>query len=110
MEKKKVRKPTIHKTDIILDKNKLKYELEKREMTFKELFNRIQTKYGLDIDYKAFMSLTSNRSSWKLLYAYAIVDMLDLRISDVFEVVQVDVKQKIEEKKEWKRKYQHNKK
>ncbi|MFS0905703.1 hypothetical protein AB3N02_21905 [Priestia aryabhattai] len=100
---KKPRKPyTIHGTDILINKDNLKDILDSRDMEFKELYYKVATKYKLDITYKSFMSLMDNRATWKLLYAWAIVDTLGVGMLDIFDVVEIDIEKKIEEKEKWK--------
>jgi len=107
MSKQTVRKAhTIHKRDILLNKKNLKDILDSKGMEFKELHGIIADVYGLDLTYKGFMSLVSNQSTWKLIYAWAIVDVLSLSISDIFDVVDIDVEKKALEKEKWKQKYQ----
>lgn len=109
------KKFTVHGKDIILNRNKLKVILDNRKvddkgMDFSELHRRIVALYNLDLSYKGFMSLTENRSTWKLLYAYAIVDVLGIKIDDIFDVVDIDVNKAIQEKEDWNKKYQKKQK
>jgi|SRR5690606_10304395 len=97
---------TLHKTDIQLNRKKLKNMIDNKGITYIELHEKTVDKFGLDITYKGFMSLLSNRSSWKLLYAYAIVDVLRISIDDIFDIVEVDIEKKAKEKEDWKKKYQ----
>lgn len=101
-----VRKPTIHAKDIILDKVKLKEILDNRGMEYIELYTKAQELYGLSITYKGFMSLLQNRSTWKLLYAHAICEILKVSLMDIFKIVEIDKAKVLEEKREWKKKYQ----
>lgn len=110
---KKGKKPyTIHKTDVLLNKSKLTDILNKKDIDYKELWEKVVHNYGLDISYKGFMSLITNRVTWKLHYAWAIVDTIDIGFTDIFEVVKVDVEKKKKEKEIWKRnfdpKYKNN--
>lgn len=106
MQEKQFRSPTIHKKEIILDKWELDRILKLRKMQYKELWRRASLKYGLDLTYKGFMSNLSNNTTWKLLYAHAICDILDIHYMEIFSVIDVDVKEKAKEKEEWKQKYQ----
>jgi hypothetical protein len=109
MSEKKERTPTIHKKDMVLNKDKLKEILDRRGMEYIELHDKlagVNSKYGLDITYKGFMSLLSNRSTWKLLYAHAISDILLINYMEIFEIVDVDVEKEKVKKKKWKEKYQ----
>lgn len=100
------RKITLHKTDIILDKDKTKEIMEAQGLSYADLHHKMVEKFGLDLKYKGFMSLLSNNSSWKLLYAYALSETLHTDISELFKVVNVDIDKKKKEKEEWKEKYQ----
>ncbi|MER2007463.1 MAG: hypothetical protein ABS939_08415 [Psychrobacillus sp.] len=101
------RTPTIHKTEIMLNKRKLADILYHRGMEYTELHRKIVDKYGLDISYKGFMSLLSNRSTWKLLYAHAISDILLIDYMEIFEIVSIDVEKVKKAKEKWKEKYQN---
>lgn len=81
---------TTHKRDIVLDKNILRTILERNKMSFLDLYNECVKRYGLDIRYKGFMNLLDNRSSWKLLYAYAVTDVLDVALNDIFIIIDTD--------------------
>jgi hypothetical protein len=100
---------TIHKTDVILNKEALKDVLDRQGMEYIQLYEKAKEKYGLDMTYKGFMSLASNRSAWKLIYAWAIADVLHVDIKDIFNKVDVDVEAKIREKEEWNKNYGKNK-
>lgn len=103
----------LHKTDIKLDKKKLKEVLDSKGMSYIELYNKVSDpngKFGLDITYKGFMSLLGNRSTWKLIYSHAITDILNINTSDIFEVVKVDIDKLVVEKEKWKQKYEKDKK
>lgn len=95
----------LHKKDIILNKSKLKSILDRKDMRYIDLFNNIKNKYGIDIEYKGFMNLLDNRSSWKFLYAYAMLDILNIETEEIFELVDVNIEKKIKEKKVWMKKY-----
>jgi|SRR5690606_488874 len=96
----------LHKTDIKLNKNKLKAVLDSKGMGYNELHEKVVDKFGLDLTYKGFMSLMSNRSSWKLLYAHAITEVLNINTNDIFDIVEIDIDKKAKEKEAWKAKYQ----
>ena len=104
---KSTRRPTIHEKEILLNKDNLKKILDSKDLEYIELHKRIVDKYGLDLTYKGFMSLLSNRSTWKLLYAWAIIDVLIINMTDIFDIVDIDVAKKTKEKKLWKEKYQN---
>lgn len=100
------RKIILHKTDVILNKDKLKDILDSKDLTYIQLWERVVESYGLDLSYKGFMSLMTNRSSWKLLYAYAIVDVLGISLKDIFDIIDVDIEEKLKEKEQWRKQYQ----
>jgi len=101
-----MRTVSLHKKDIILNKRKLKELIDSKGMGYIELHEKVVDVYGLDLTYKGFMSLLSNRSTWKLLYAHAITDVLNIHIGDIFDVVDVDIEKKAKDKEKWKEKYQ----
>lgn len=101
-----LRTPTIHKKEMLLNKDKLKDILDKRKMEYIELHEKVVDRYGLDLKYKGFMSLLANRSTWKLLYAHAIADVLNIDYTEVFDVVDINVEEVAKAKQEWKEKYQ----
>lgn len=97
---------SLHKKDIILNRRKLKLILDTKGVSYIELYEKAVEKFGIDITYKGFMSLLSNRSTWKLLYAYAITEAIFINIGDVFDVVNIDIEKKVKDKKKWKEKYE----
>lgn len=106
---KKLRTPTIHKKEIFINKDKLKMILDSRGLEYIEFHDKLtrrDSEYGLDLTYKGFMSLLSNRNTWKLLYAHAICDTLKVSYEDIFDLVDVDIEREKIIKKEWKEKYQ----
>lgn len=108
MSVKNYKKPyTIHETDILINKDGVKTILDKKNMDYMELYLQAQELYGLDITYKGFMSLLGNRSTWKLIYAWAIADTLRVGINDIFEVVSIDVEKAKEAKAKWKERYEN---
>lgn len=93
----------------MLNKDKLKDIIDRKGMGYIELYEKVVNLYGensIDITYKGFMSLLSNRSSWKLLYAYVIIDALGVSVNDIFDLIDIDIEKKIKEKEKWKEKYQ----
>lgn len=103
---------SLHKKDVILNKDKLKAILDSKGMSYIDFYEKVSDVYGkewLDLTYKGFMSLMSNRSSWKLLYAVAMTDTLDVKIREIFDIIDVDIEKKAKEKKKWKEKYQRDK-
>lgn len=103
-----MRTVALHKKDILMNKVKLKSILDKRNMGYTDLHERVED-YGLDITYKGFMHLLSNRVSWKLLYAHAIIEVLKINTQDIFDIVDVDIEKKVKDKEEWREKYEKDK-
>lgn len=104
-----IRSSTIHKMDMEINKDELKLILDSRGMNFVELHRRIVDKFGLDLSYKGFMSLLYNQSSWKLLYAYVIQEVVDVPFTQFFKLVTVDVEDRKRQKQEFKIKYERGK-
>ena len=101
------RKPyTLHESDTLLNKENLNEIIELKGLKYNDLHEKIVKDYGLDLSYKGFMSLLDNRSTWKLVYAWAIVSTLNIKYEDIFDLVTIDVGKMAGEKEEWKRKYQ----
>lgn len=96
----------IHKKDISLNRHKLKNILNTKKMNITELYNRAQKDYGLSLSYKSFTHQLANKTTWKLLYAWVIAKILDSKIEDIFEIIEVDIEEKKKEKEEWKEKYE----
>ena len=103
---KKERTPTVHAKEIIINKGKLKDILDSRDMEYIELHGKIKDEFGLDLSYKGFMSLLSNKVTWKLLYAHAIATTLNVDYTQIFDVVDIDVEKAKKAKELWKEKYQ----
>lgn len=99
---------TIHDTEIVINKKKLKAILDNKGMEYIELHAKIVDIYGLDLSYKGFMSLLSNRATWKLLYAHVISSTLNVDYMEIFELVSIDVNEVMEQKEIWKARYQHD--
>lgn len=112
-EKPKVaknKKPyTIHGQDVHLDKVRLKEILDSKGLEYQQLFYKMKEEYDLDMSYKGFMSLTTNKSAWKLVYAWALAESLDVDIRDIFSKVKVDKEAKKQEKAVWNKAYGKNK-
>lgn len=87
---------------MVLNKDKLKDILDRRGMEYIEFHDKLVNKYGLDITYKGFMSLLSNRSTWKLLYAHAIAELLQINYTDIFEMVDIDFEKEMQKREKWK--------
>ncbi|MDS7057160.1 hypothetical protein NXG04_07660 [Klebsiella pneumoniae] len=93
-----MRKFLIHDKDIKLNKNKLDAILDSQKMDYTELHTKICRQFGLKISYKGFMNILSNRNSWKLLYAFALCELLKINTNDIFELVDVDVEAEMAER------------
>jgi hypothetical protein len=101
-KEKKERTPTIHKYEMIINQDKLGEILDRRGMEYIEFHDKMAKKYGLDLTYKGFMSLLKNRSTWKLLYAHAICEMLHINYMEIFEMVEVDFEKEMAKREKWK--------
>jgi hypothetical protein len=89
MDEKKHRSPIKHKTEIKINKKKMKAILDCKGLEYMDLYNQIVAQFGLDLSYKGFMSIVAGKATWKLLYAYAVIDVLNVQIMDIFELVEV---------------------
>lgn len=96
---------TIHKKELLLNKDRVKSILDEKGMEYMEFYTKAKEKYGLDITYKAFMNLLSNRSTWKLIYAWAVADVLNANIPEIFDMVDIDIEKAKKEKKDWETRY-----
>lgn len=101
-----MRKHTIHKTDVVLDRESLDSVMFSKDLDFVGLHDSLVTGYGIDLTYKGFMSLISNRSSWKLIYAVVLIDYLGVELDSIFHMIDIDIDKKLEEKRAWVKKYQ----
>ena len=108
--KKKDIRDTIHETDIILNKEALANILLKKDLEYAELHEAIVDAYGLKLSYKGFMSLISNQATWKLLYAWAVCEVLKVDLTAIFTPIKVDVEKRVLEKIEWDKRYGKGKK
>lgn len=99
----------INNKEMILNRKRLKNIMDYKGYDYVTLHNKVEEKYGLNLTYKSFMSNVSNRYTWKLLYAHAISDVLNVGIYDIFDVVDVDTEKRKQEKEEWKEKYSSKK-
>lgn len=72
-------------TDAKINRQKFQNLIGKQRWTAKEFHDRWTKHYGLSIKYNNFMELINNNVSWKLVYAFAISDMLEVDINELFE-------------------------
>ncbi|WJJ55356.1 hypothetical protein QB910_000112 [Dabrowskivirus KKP3916] len=86
-----------NKFDVVLDRHK--FDALIGDMFIKDFYDRINVKWKLGIDYKSFLNLVNNRVNWRLIHAYAIADMLDCRIEDIFKVTEVDIEERERKRK-----------
>lgn len=100
-----MRTHTIHKKEIILNKENADTLLAEKDLTYAELFRVVKEEYGLDMEYKSFMNLISNRVTWKLLYAWAMVEALETDLNTLFKIVEIDIEKAKKDRAEWKAKY-----
>lgn len=80
------------KKEMILDKEKLNQLLHENKLNNLQLLQTLHDKHGIELSYKGFNSLINNHNSWKLVYAYALCDVLNIKIEELF---------KIQEQKGW---------
>ncbi|UUV47093.1 transcriptional regulator [Bacillus phage vB_BanS-Thrax5] len=99
----------IHKKDIKLNKAKLDAILDSQKMSYTELHDKVSKEFGLQISYKGFMNILSNRNSWKFLYAYALCELLKVNYNQIFELIDVDVDAERKERQKMKSKDIRNK-
>ncbi|AYP68369.1 hypothetical protein PQE75_gp110 [Bacillus phage vB_BcoS-136] len=99
----------INNKEMILNRIKLKDLLDSKGMDYVSLHDKVESAYGLNLTYKSFMSNISNNYTWKLLYAHAIADVLNVGIYDLFDIVDVDIEKRKQKKEQWKKKYQKKK-
>lgn len=99
----------IHEKEIMLDRDKLKNILDSKGIDYTQFHDEVTNGYGLDMTYKGFMNLLSNRSTWKLIYAWAIAEYLQVEIKDIFNMVEIDVSKAVSKRKKWEEKYQNPK-
>lgn len=77
------------KTNILVKEQLLRELTEKKGWTLVELNNQAGEKYGYKFDYRSFMSLVRNDNAWKILYAWAVSDVLGVSMYELFEVVKI---------------------
>lgn len=51
-----------------------------------EIVEILSVRYRIDISYKGFNSLMTNKASWKLMYAMALSEILDTPITELFKL------------------------
>lgn len=84
MSKEEYNKPVF---SAVLDKDGLKSIIRSKNMNFSELHRAIEEKYKLGISYRGFMALINNDSSWKLIYALSIINILNIKdINSIFKI------------------------
>lgn len=98
----------IHKINIVINNEKLVDIMEGRSMDYTILHDLMVGKYGLDLSYKGFMNLVYNRSTWKLIYAWAISDIIGCDMKEIFEKVELDREEEIEKRKRMNKTYVDN--
>lgn len=76
--------------DAKLNRTKLSLIIGKKQWTAKELYNRWKVRYGAKMGYTSFMELLNNNVGWKLSYAFALSEMLEVDIYELFEFITDD--------------------
>lgn len=56
-----------------------------KEWTAKDFHERWTRAYKFKMGYNNFMELINNNVSWKLVYAFAISEMLEVDVAELFE-------------------------
>lgn len=105
MNLSKDRKSLIHGKEVILNKKILDAIIAEKSTNYKAFHTELVEQYGLDLQYKSFMSLIHNRYSWKLMYAWIIAEHLEISMEDIFQLVAVDKEKRQQEIDEWYEKY-----
>jgi hypothetical protein len=70
--------------DAKLNRQKFQSLIGQKNWTAKEFHTRWKKNYGFAMRYNNFMELVNNNLNWKLLYAFAIADMLEVSIDELF--------------------------
>jgi hypothetical protein len=74
-----------------IDERKFSHLLREKKLNNKEFFYKLIEKYGFTFRYSNFMELVKNNINWRLSYALAICEMLEVEIPELF-VLKGDVK------------------
>jgi len=72
-------------TEATINRNVFQNLIGANRWTAKEFHERWILRYGFTIKYNNFMELINNNVSWKLVYAFAIAEMLTVDINELFE-------------------------
>ncbi|RFU63679.1 hypothetical protein D0469_19325 [Peribacillus saganii] len=67
-----------------INKKKFTSLIDEKQWTAKEFHDRWKSKYGFSMKYNNFMELLNNKVNWKLVYAFAIAEMLEININELF--------------------------
>lgn len=98
------RRINMNKKEVILNKEALDARLG--EYKYKDIWHEMTETYGIDITYNGFGSMIRGLNTWKLTYAWVLAEIIHADIKDIFILVDVDTDKKLEETKEWQKKYQ----
>lgn len=71
-------------TDAYIDRQKFQMLIGGKQWTAKEFHQRWTSRYGFKMKYNNFMELINNNVGWKLVYAFAISEMLEVNIDELF--------------------------
>jgi hypothetical protein len=82
-----------NKIDMVLDKER--FSKVTKGMKKIDVWENMTKIHGLDIQYKSFLNLLENRVTWRLVYAYALAQVLGLQIDDLFVIVNVSPKKPV---------------
>lgn len=97
-----------NKADVHLKRECLEEILKLKGWTYKELLERLGY-YGIQLQYRGFMSLIQNKVTWKLFYAMALAEVVETTIENLFKIVyysEEDIKRMQEEYERSKQEYE----
>lgn len=98
------RKINKNEKEVVLDRNK--FDSLTQGFSYKDIWHEMTTTYGIDISYNGFGSMIRGLNTWRLTYAWVLAEILHVEIKDIFVLIDIDVDKKVEERKEWQKKYQ----
>lgn len=67
-----------------INRQKFQSLIGARAWTAKDFHERWTREYKFKMKYNNFMELINNNVSWKLVYAFAMAEMLEVEISELF--------------------------
>lgn len=82
-------------TDAKINRQKFQSLIGRKKWTAKEFHERWVGVYGFKMRYTNFMELINNNVSWKLVYALAISEMLEVNVGELFDFIKDEDIEKI---------------